>query len=811
MKSVQFSFLLIFVFLLSCQNDASLSDRMEMNGRINFNSNWKFSLKASDQAANPDYDDAGWRSLDLPHDWAIEGEFSDTNASGTGYLPGGTGWYRKSFRMDGSDKGQTVYILFDGAYQNTEIWINGNYLGKRPFGYISFYYEISPFLNYGTEDNVIAVKVEHEHVADSRWYTGNGIYRNVWLIVDEALHVQPWGTFVSTPSINNDEAIVKINADLVNANGIKGKVISSAFSILDMDGHKIASTSDQHELNGETSFSIETDLNMAHPELWSPDHPYLYEARLDLYLDDKLTDTYITPFGVRYFHFDPDKGFYFNGKNTLLKGVCLHHDLGGFGAARHPEAIEEVLLTLKECGVNAIRTSHNPEDPAFLDMLDRIGFFVMEEAFDEWRLGKKKWIQGRNVGQDQGILGLDKYYSTRGYSDFFDEWAERDIKDIVIRDRNHPSIIMWSIGNEVDFANDPYSDKNDPFYEDWKPDPAELGEIAPKLVAWVKEIDTTRPVTAALANLPVAQQVGYTDALDIVGYNYQEKYYEEHHKLYPERIIYGSENSGSPTSWRAVAENDYISGLFIWTGLDYRGEAGEFPRHSAPAGMVDMCGFKKPGFYFWKSKWIEEPMIALVVKPVNQRWVYAMHWNWQDSPDSEFSIFAVTNCDEAELFLNGSSLGKKAYDPTQLSITWPLDFQPGELKVTGYKDGQPVCEQVLQTAGPPAKLTLECREETMKPDGQDIVKVVVKAVDDEGIVVPVADNLVKFTVGGGAEIDNVCTGDAYSTESYRGDRRSLYMGKCVVYLKSNGISETIQFQAETDGLARAEIEIDVED
>jgi len=776
----------LLVILFGCQNLSS-----DMERKIPFNSDWKFQLGDHPEAVEPGFDDSGWRLLDLPHDWAIEGDFSSEHSSGTGYLPGGVGWYRKVEHLPKSLNNKVVYIQFDGAYQNTELWINGHFIGKRPYGYISFYYDISEYIRPG-EMNTFVVRLDHSNTGDSRWYTGNGIYRNVWLIQSNKVHVKPWGTAVSTHDISKEAAQVHVQTELQSALE-ENTAVTIRNSILNREGESVAESSKEVVISSLGETVVRDQMAILQPDLWSPETPHIYQLKTVLLMNGKVVDEYMTAFGVRSIAFDPDHGFTCNGKSYKLKGVCLHHDFGPLGAARHPRSAHRILKKLKAAGVNAIRTSHNPEDPAFLTMLDTMGFFVQEEAFDEWRYGKKKWLQGRNVGREEGEKGLDVYYGTGGYSDFFAEWAEQDIKDMVKRDRNHPSIIMWSIGNEIDYSNDPYADKSDDFWEPSKPDPAELAVIARQLTAWVKEVDTTRFVTAALANMPIANRVGYPDALDIVGYNYQEKFYGEDHKTYPDRVIYGSENGAILAAWEAVLNNEFISGQFLWTGLDYHGEAGAFPRHSAGAGQLDMCGFEKAIYFQRKSWWTEEPMIKAFARdfesyPPYDAYRVKMHWNFE--PGTSLWVGCFTNCEEAEAFLNGRSLGRKNMSRLDMSRNqWEIPYESGELVMVGYRNGEKVSEDVLQTASEFSGLALAAYEDALMSDGQDIVHVKVEGVDVNGILVPAADHQVDFEVSGGAEILGICSSDLRSTESYRGTHRKLYQGRALVVLRSNGKAE----------------------
>ncbi len=507
-----FVIFILFIFI----SNVNAGDISSNSRKTSFNFNWHFHLGGVTGAENPEFNDSDWRLLNVPHDWSIEGKFSPQNASGTGYLPGGIGWYRKEFRLPDTDKDKHVEIQFDAVYENGEVWINGHYLGKRPFGFISFYYNLTPYLKFGDAKNVIAVRVDHSHIADSRWYTGSGIIRNVWLYVTDKIHIANWGTYITTPIVNKDSAEVRIITKVEN--GSSGNQLITLKSIIkDPDGNIVGHTSADLLFQPGSKYEFDQKINVKKPVFWSLDHPVMYSVIGEAYSEQKLLDMDSTAFGIRTFKFDADKGFFLNGVSTLIKGVCLHNDAGALGSAVPKREWERRLILMKEMGANAIRTSHNPPASEFLDLCDRMGFLVMDEAFDEWELGKKKWIKGRNVGMDEGAAGLETYYSQHGYSDFFREWAKQDIQDMVRRDRNHPSIILWSIGNEIDYPNDPYTDPSRSNFEPWGPPAYHLPEIARHLYDYVKEIDTTRPVTAAVANIPLSNETGYTGLLDVVG------------------------------------------------------------------------------------------------------------------------------------------------------------------------------------------------------------------------------------------------------------------------------------------------------
>jgi len=657
----------------------------------NFNFDWKFYKGDIVDGQNPGLNDSGWRTLDLPHDWSIEGPFSKDYASSTGFLPGGIGWYRKSFSIPDNEKNRKVFISFDGIYNNSEVWINGTWLGKRPNGYISFQYDLTPYLNSGKE-NLIAVKVDHTKFSDSRWYTGSGIYRNVKLIFTSPLHIKLWGVFAQEKDVSIEKATLDIEVSIINETGKASDVIVTNYLLSATDNLKKKST--KMSIPGSSPKIITQKMEIFGPKLWDVDNPNLYSL-VTVVKGNGILDNQTTRVGFRNIRFDSDKGFFLNGKNLKLKGICMHHDVGTLGSAVPRQVIERRLDILKEAGCNAIRTSHNPFSSDFLELCDEKGFLVIGEAFDEWELSKRKWIEGWNVGTP----------GKEGYSVNFKEWATTDLRDMIMRDRNHPSIFMWSIGNEIDYPNDPYShpvlntEENPQTwakYDEKLPNANRLGEIAKELVSLIKQLDKTRPVTAGLASVLMSNESGYAEALDVTGYNYQEFRYAIDHKKYPKRIIYGSENGMSLEAWKAVADNDFIIGQFLWTGFEYMGEAGQFPSRHSTSGIIDLAGNKKPEFYFRQSLWSDKPMVFIGTtdhltdnEPLDL-WAHKMVdpvWNWK--PGQPIIINVFTNCEEVELFLNNRSLGiKKMDDFKSRTITWEVPFETGTLKAVARISGK---------------------------------------------------------------------------------------------------------------------------
>ncbi len=654
--------------------------------KINFNSDWKFTLANEDNSQKPEFDDSGWRTVDLPHDWSIEGEFSEKNPAtpGGGALPGGTGWYRKTFKVDRQSRDKLYYIEFDGVYRNSEVWINGHFLGKRPYGYSSFRYEISKFLNH-TGDNIIAVKVDNSKQPNSRWYSGSGIYRNVWLVITEKIAIDHWGTFITTPQVSDKSALVNIKMKIKNRAG-SSETVNMFTSVYNSDNEKVASATTLGIALTDSITSVAQEVIVENPMLWSDKNPYLYKVVTEIKKGNSIVDNYETFIGIRSFTFDAEKGFILNGKQIKILGVCDHHDLGCFGAAINTRAIERQLELLKEMGCNAIRTSHNPPAPELLDLCDRMGFIVMDEAFDMWKKNKTEF----------------------DYSFDFDQWHQRDLEDMVLRDRNHPSVFIWSIGNEI--------------LEQWD---STGTSIARELAGIVRNLDITRPITSACNDPVPSNFIIRSGALDLVGYNYHEKTFVDFPKTFPGQKFIGTEttsalatrgsydmpsdsihrwpirwdipfttgnadfscsaydNCSAPwgstheETWKLIKKYDYLSGLFIWTGFDYLGEPTPYgwPAHSSYFGILDLAGFPKDAFYMYQSEWTDKPVLHIFP-----------HWNWK--PGEIIDVWAYTNCDEVELFINGSSLGTKKKQGDELHLLWRIEFDEGTLTAIGTKRRQ---------------------------------------------------------------------------------------------------------------------------
>jgi beta-galactosidase/beta-glucuronidase len=700
-----------------------------------FNDGWKFHLGDLSAAEAPKFDDSAWRPVQLPHDWSIEGSFDQKWASCEAYLPTGIGWYRKTFSLPAFAKSKLVGIRFDGIYENSQVWINGHLLGTQPNGFITFQYDLTPYLEWDNP-NILAVRVDHSSIADARWYTGSGINRNVRLTVTNRVHVDPGDVFVTTP----DGKAIQVQYTVKNESDSESKLQVTSY-LRNAAGQDMVLLGKAATVPAHGSQQVEQRIPVPDPHNWSPDDPYLYSLEIQVSDDSSMLDTYSLPVGIRTFHFDPSKGFSLNGQSMKLKGVCLHENAGALGSAIPIEVWERRLPLLKRCGCNAIRTSHNPPAPEFLDLCDRMGFLVMDEAFDEWVGGKKKWTNGHNAGK----------YLKDGYWEYFDKWSQIDLADMIRRDRNHPSIILWSIGNEIDYPNDPFP-KNSPA----------LAPVATKLIKIVKDLDQTRPVTAACA--AIASNL-YFPQLDVVGYNYQETRYTDDHAKFPSRIMIGSENSQMRPAWFAVANNDFIAGQFLWTGIDYLGEAPRWPIRNGDTGLLDLAGFPKPIYYARQSLWSDAPMVYL-------------------NPTARF-VLAYTNCDSVELWHDGKLIATRNCPPTRV-IPFTYTFTSGVLKAVGKvsRDGKPAdaCSFELQHSEQAESLNTVWVTKTPVR----IAQVEIDCVDQNGNRDPNAANEISLTMSGPMRLLGIENGDPASHESYQAPTHHAFHGRMLIYLKSTG-------------------------
>ncbi len=784
-----------------------------------FNDGWRFFKGEAGGAEQAAFDDSRWQELRLPHDWAIDGPFDPKLNPHTGALPiSGTGWYRKAFTLPAGGRGRYFSIEFDGAMSNSKVWLNGEELGGRPYGYSSFALDLTPHLKFGGPPNVLAVRLTPEEHS-SRWYPGAGIYRNVWLTTTGPLHVAHWGTYVTTPQVTGAQATVAVKVEVRNHAGQPAKVTLQT-TVLDPSGKSVARSRNDGTVPAQGTQTIAATLTVDHPRRWDVDDPQLYTLVTEVLDGKRAADRYTTPFGIRTIAFDKAQGFLLNGRHLKLQGVCQHHDLGALGAAVNRRATERQLEILKAGGVNAIRTSHNPPSPEVLEFADRLGLLVMDEAFDMWRIPKVP----------------------NGYSKYFDEWSERDVRDMVRRDRNHPSIILWSIGNEV-----PEQGRAD----GW--------QVAKRLTGFFHEEDPTRPTTSAFNNDFAAIRNKLADEVDIPGINYKPFHYGQLLEEHPNWVIYGSETSSCVSSrgvyqlpiekyekdpshqltsydiiappWAYLPDAEFkaqdqfpqVLGEFVWTGFDYIGEptpyfqgrgAGvqaDWPARSSYFGIVDLAGFPKDRYYLYQSVWSKKPMVHVLP-----------HWNWESRAGQPIPVMVYTNGEEAELFLNGKSLGRKKRfsEPVELPVgpnisqdrkfaskyrlEWQVPFEPGTLKAVAYTGGKAVAADERRTAGAPAKLSLVPDRTQIAADGDDLSFVTVRVEDKDGTLCPSADNLVKFQVSGAGMIQAVDNGNAATVEPFHADYRKAFSGLALVILRSKpGQAGRIELAASSEGLVPA--------
>ena len=777
---------LIFAFLFSYH---IANSQVSFGDPVKIDDNWKFKKGDVENASAQNFDDSKWRKLDLPHDWSVEGPLSPSLASATGYLPGGIAWYRKSLDIPAYKKDKKVYIYFEGVYRNAEVFINGVSLGMRPNGYISFMYELTPYLKFG-EKNTLAVRVDHREYIDSRWYTGSGIYRDVYLVYANPVHIDLWGVYCTTAVGNNKKATITVKTSVKNTTGSSSAVLVEQ-ELFNKDNKSVSKTSGKVTVPASQTSELAQTLTDKNPELWSVENPNLYRLETRVYSGKTLIDQSETMVGIRTLGFDPDKGFSLNGKPMKVKGVCIHHDAGCLGSAVPEEVWEYRLKTLKSLGCNAIRTSHNPQAPELYNLCDKLGLLIFDEAFDEWEFPKKKWIEGWNVGTP----GFE------GSSEFFKQWGDTDLRDMVLRDRNHPSVFMWSIGNEVDYPNDPYThpilDKEDigqqhtHGYLPDHPNAEQLGAIAKRLAAVVKKYDPSRPVSAGLAGPVMSNETDYPGALDVVGYNYTENRYAMDHAKYPKRIFFGSENGHSMDAWKAVRDNDYIFGQFLWTGFDYLGEAHAWPSRGFVSGLIDLSGFIKPRGYFRQGLWSDKPMICLGTYINRRNWRNLSYdapsvWNYNNG--DTVRVVCYTNCSGAQLMLNGQKIGEmKNYDDATGIIYWDIPYDAGKLEVVGYKDGQESARYSIETSKRPYAIKTTLLNKMASGD-HSLAIIAIQITDEDGRPVYISDDEITCKTQGPVNLLGLEASNPTDMGDYTDNKQRVFNGKMVAYIQSKASS-----------------------
>ncbi|HEX8070259.1 MAG TPA: glycoside hydrolase family 2 TIM barrel-domain containing protein [Pyrinomonadaceae bacterium] len=747
-----------------------------------FDAGWRFLKGDAAGAERTGFDDAAWRRLDVPHDWSIEGPFAEQNPTGKagGYLPAGVGWYRKHFTLPAADARRRVFVEFDGVMANSDVWLNGVHLGRRPYGYVSFAYELTDHLHFGAgRENVLAVRADNSGQPASRWYAGAGLYRHVRLVSTDPVHIEHWGTFVTTPRVTKDGATVRVECAVVNQSDTT-RAVSLQVAVNAPDGRLVqtAETTPQPVAAGQTVALVQ-EVVVSNARRWDINEPALYTATARVRSSGRTLDDERVHFGIREFSFEPATGFWLNGRNFKLKGVCLHHDASAFGAAVPLGAWARRLALLKTLGVNAIRTAHNPPAPEFLDLADRMGFVVMDEMFDAWTVAKNPY----------------------DYHLYFKDWSLVDTRDTVRRDRNHPSVFVYSAGNEIhDTPN------------------AELAKrILSSLVAEFHAGDPTRPVTQALFRPNVSHDYdnGLADLLDVVGQNYRENEILAAYKQKPTRKILGTENTHTREAWLALRDNPPYAGQFLWTGIDYLGESPGWPLVGFNFGLIDRVGTVRPLGRQRQSWWSEQPMVfaARRVAPTplaptdpgygtdRRPQVLFPDWTPRDTSAHEETVEVYSNCEQVELFLNGRSLGAQPRPADDAPRNWRVAFAPGTLRAVGTNGGRVVATHELRTAGPPAKIMLAADRTRLAPAWDDVVYVEASVVDAAGVVVPAAADLISFTVAGPGCVVAVDSGDNASHEPFQATERRAYQGRCFALLKALAPRGRITLTAAARGLA----------
>lgn len=742
--------------------------------KISLDMNWLFHAGEASNAQEKSYDDSQWRPLNVPHDWSIEGGYHKDHPSGNrgGYTQTGVAWYRKALEIPEEALAKKVFIEFDGIYMNSNVWINGHHVGHRPNGYIGFEYELTPYLE--KSQNVIAVRLDTSKAPSARWYTGSGIYRHVWLTIKNPVYMEHWGSYVTTPDVSEERATVNIQTKVKNSLDADQTVELTAL-LVNEAGERVGETKSVDTIRSSEGYTFTQSMTVTHPQLWSTEHPYLYNLKLLLTQNERILDEQTIPLGIRYFSYDAEHGFALNGQSMKLQGVCLHADAGPVGYAVPEQVWERRLKILKDMGCNAIRTAHHPMAPEFYDLCDQLGFMVVDEVFDGW----------------------DETKATYDYGLYFDEYWKQDLHDFLLRDRNHPSIIIWSIGNEVEGIRT---------------------EVTQQLVEYVHAVEPTRPVTCGLDDITEEREAN-RKLLDIAGYNDGRAacfIYEKDHQNDPKRVMLGTEtphtfqtrgfyrtqtwwrdkdkprkeienlteeeiffdgalqynssydNSGvrlcARDCWELTMKLPYLIGEFRWTGIDYLGESFGWPARMANFGIIDLCGFPKDHYYFYQSQWTDEPMVHILP-----------HWTHPGLEGVAIPVWVYSNCDSVELFLNGESLGEQSMEG-KMNLSWDVPYQPGALKAIGKKKGVIQAEKTMKTAGDPARICLKTDVSDLQPDSMDISHVSFEIVDQHGQLVPWAHDEVHFHTAGPVQLLGLENGDPLDLTPHQELYRKAFYG-----------------------------------
>ncbi|WP_439697129.1 glycoside hydrolase family 2 TIM barrel-domain containing protein [Mucilaginibacter sp. AW1-7] len=767
-----------------------------------FDYNWKFFQGDTASAKSRDFNDRSWRSLDLPHDWSIEGKISPKNPMGGagGYFPAGIGWYRKTFKVPGEWKGKKVSIYFEGVYMNSEVFINGKSLGIYPYGYSSFSYDLSPYLDFNNE-NVITVRVDNSQQVNSRWYSGSGIYRHVWMNITDAVHIANWGVAITTPDVSSKKATVQIKTLVKNESDLPQNIILSTW-LKDANAKNAGNGQIKIELAANSEKEVAQSIIVATPQLWTPETPRLYDAQISIILNKNVVDKTETSFGIRSIKFTPENGFQLNGKTFKLNGGCVHHDNGCLGAAAFDRAEERKIELLKAAGFNAVRTSHNPPSEAFLNACDKLGLLVVDESFDCWRMGKNK--------QD--------------YAQYFAQWWKRDLDAMVLRDSNHPSIVMWSIGNEIVERGSPGS-----------------VETAKMLASAIKKIDPVRPVTSAIVEN--GKEWATLDSLmaahDIAGYNYHLWNAPADHKRVPSRMIVQTESypKDAFANWKLVKNNNYVLGDFVWTAMDYLGESGIgrwyysgdvpgehwehdfFPWHGAYCGDIDLIGWRKPISHYRNLLYNNTEKLYVAVRepepdPLEIKttwwsvWPTWESWTWPEHLGKAIKVEVYSKYPSVRLYLNDKLIGEKSTtDEQEHKAEFTVPYSPGRLKAIGVDNDKEIESTVLQTSGDAAKIKLTADRKEILANGQDLSYVTIEITDKDGILQPDAVNRLQLKIDGPGIIAGVANADMKDTDFYVGNMHKAWHGRALVIIKSTHGAGDIKLTVGSTGLSEASLNI----
>ncbi|WP_111706197.1 glycoside hydrolase family 2 TIM barrel-domain containing protein [Lutibacter citreus] len=839
------SFFLITISLISCQQEAEKQVAFQRESDFNFN--WKFQLqKDTILPTTLPLADNNWRDIRLPHDWSVEASFDENLEGCTGYLPGGVGVYQKHFKSPSKSSEKSTFILFDGVYNNATFWLNGQLLGENPYGYSPVQFNITDILN-SDKENILTVHVDHSRYADSRWYTGSGIYRNVKIITLNKLHIPIWGTYLTTPKISENEASIKLQTKVENELSSENN-FSLSTKIIDNEGNEVAQKSDDLNLAGEDTNEFTQTFKVTNPKLWDTENPNMYKAVTSIMQNGKIIDEYTTPFGIRSLRFDAKKGFFLNGKNTIVKGICIHHDGGLVGAAVPKGVWERRFKLLKEAGVNAIRTAHNPYSKEFLDLCDEMGILVQNEFFDEWDYAKDKRQNYHDRHDD---------YITRGYVEHFQKWAKSDLTRTMLRDRNHPSVFQWSIGNEIEwtylhyrydtgFWKDPNKPQASGKYWGSGPiltpeqikanyDAAEKGEhilteTAHKLAKWTRELDPSRVVTTNMVVPQTSMVSGYADAVDISGFSYRNKDIAWANKHFPDKHITINENPGTWDDLKQVKENPGVFSQFMWTGIAYMGERdGDWPAKSGWGDLLNLAGFKLQGWNYFKSVWVDEPHISIGTLPIAESGFKAkgisgqqlpensnaykwrdsnMHWNYKTG--EKVVVEVCSNAPEVELFLNKRPLGKRKMteSPDRL-FRWTIPYEAGTITAKAVYEGKEISTE-LKTASKPVNLIVKSDKTSLKADGYDVAHILVQLVDENGIPTKTENAKIEFEIDGDAKILGVDNGAPENLNDFQSNSVPTDQGRCLMILQSTKKAGKVTVIAKAEGFKEQEITINIE-